>query len=802
MKICPYCESELSDTARKCKFCWEWVNTRLFKGNNKYLSNNEFIECLWRWAVEIEKIEYITDEQVDILFNSNLFNSSSLELNWLKEITNYQLENLSKFKWLLFLDWLKKLTNEQCEILSKFKWIELSLNWLTNLTDEQFILLTKPFVNSIDSVENEKILHIEWLEEITDKQAEYFSNCRWYIRLLSLKKITNKQLELFTKFWGDYLYFKINDNKIEIKETMIDYWNEIWCYVDLQTTIYWLSWIKNEQLKILVGWGGIVTIKTDKITDSQATIISHFLWTYIFLEWTSITDMQAEILSKFTWEKLRISWNISEKQKTIMTKYDLYINDDEQGINDYIFDKRIDENNDINWKGVIHVKSHINNKTLRLFFFDTETTWKDPHNEQIIQFWWIYWIYDMNLWKFEEKDRINQLVKPSKKIPEEASKVHWLYNKDLEEYGFIDEYIDEFLSFIKKADFVVWHNVEYDKTVLIAETKRLNIPFDFSKIKWIDTMKPCASLVQIPAPERSKDKYKWPKLMELHKFLFWKEFEDAHDAMADITATKDCFVELCNKYNFYENWKFKEEIERYQNENKGENVTNEEIKQKDISEMHKEFQELQHITNKLWEAQSKIKNVECVYNNETWDIRYRIDGDYYNDNDIVNVDGYVFLKKYVVEFNWKPYIKSHNDLYEFQDIEGTDKFNWIPKKWAKSVAKRVITVSSWKLIWYFKPEDVVVVDWWWYFPKKEAIKIKFNGKDYFFRSDDDYVLNKYLKKDWNGNFCLKSNCSIIDETDTKWYYWVKCSWSILDKTIVQWLIYLWILIALFYFWNR
>ena len=26
MKICPYCESELSDTARKCKFCGEWVN--------------------------------------------------------------------------------------------------------------------------------------------------------------------------------------------------------------------------------------------------------------------------------------------------------------------------------------------------------------------------------------------------------------------------------------------------------------------------------------------------------------------------------------------------------------------------------------------------------------------------------------------------------------------------------------------------------------------------------------------------------------------------------------------------------
>jgi len=32
--------------------------------------------------------------------------------------------------------------------------------------------------------------------------------------------------------------------------------------------------------------------------------------------------------------------------------------------------------------------------------------------------------------------------------------------------------------------------------------------------------------------------------MELYRFLFGKEFDDAHDAMADIRATKDCFLEL------------------------------------------------------------------------------------------------------------------------------------------------------------------------------------------------------------------------------------------------------------------
>ncbi len=38
--------------------------------------------------------------------------------------------------------------------------------------------------------------------------------------------------------------------------------------------------------------------------------------------------------------------------------------------------------------------------------------------------------------------------------------------------------------------------------------------------------------------------YKWPTLSELHIKLFGKDFENAHDALADITATADCFWEL------------------------------------------------------------------------------------------------------------------------------------------------------------------------------------------------------------------------------------------------------------------
>lgn len=38
--------------------------------------------------------------------------------------------------------------------------------------------------------------------------------------------------------------------------------------------------------------------------------------------------------------------------------------------------------------------------------------------------------------------------------------------------------------------------------------------------------------------------FEWTKLQELHYRLFGCDFEDTHDAMADITATKKCFFEM------------------------------------------------------------------------------------------------------------------------------------------------------------------------------------------------------------------------------------------------------------------
>jgi DNA polymerase III epsilon subunit-like protein len=44
---------------------------------------------------------------------------------------------------------------------------------------------------------------------------------------------------------------------------------------------------------------------------------------------------------------------------------------------------------------------------------------------------------------------------------------------------------------------------------------------------------------------------KYPKLKELHQFLFGEDFSNAHDAMADIEATKRCFLKLYQEDKIY-----------------------------------------------------------------------------------------------------------------------------------------------------------------------------------------------------------------------------------------------------------
>ena len=180
-------------------------------------------------------------------------------------------------------------------------------------------------------------------------------------------------------------------------------------------------------------------------------------------------------------------------------------------------------------------------------FFDTETTWlpknwKAPVSDldnwpRLVQIAWILCDKDGN--KIKSKDYI---IKPEGfEIPIESSNVHRISTeKAINEGLWLEMVLAEFNTLIEQAETIVAHNISFDEKIIVAEFLRKKMQTDFEKKKKLCTMQSSTDYCKIPGPYG----YKWPKLSELHMKLFWEDFEEAHDASVDITATEKCFWEL------------------------------------------------------------------------------------------------------------------------------------------------------------------------------------------------------------------------------------------------------------------
>ncbi|PSR04037.1 MAG: 3'-5' exonuclease [Bacteroidetes bacterium SW_10_40_5] len=100
--------------------------------------------------------------------------------------------------------------------------------------------------------------------------------------------------------------------------------------------------------------------------------------------------------------------------------------------------------------------------------------------------------------------------------------------------------LEAFQEQLQMASHAVAHNISFDEKIVGAEfmRKEINNPLPFRNR--ICTMKSTTNYCKI----KNRRGNKWPKLGELHQKLFEENFEDAHDAMADIHATAKCFWEL------------------------------------------------------------------------------------------------------------------------------------------------------------------------------------------------------------------------------------------------------------------
>src|SRR6056300_272216 len=185
--------------------------------------------------------------------------------------------------------------------------------------------------------------------------------------------------------------------------------------------------------------------------------------------------------------------------------------------------------------------------------FDTETTglpkrWDAPLSDsenwpRCIQIAWQ--IHDAEGALLSHED---YLIQPDGfTIPFDSEQVHGISTALAEAKGTpLVEVLDQFDAALNQVDYVVGHNVSFDRNIMGAEYLRAGLSDPLEDKAVLDTCtEETATLCQLPGGRGGK--FKLPTLSELYHFLFQENFEEAHNATADVEATSRAFLELLRK---------------------------------------------------------------------------------------------------------------------------------------------------------------------------------------------------------------------------------------------------------------
>ncbi len=141
----------------------------------------------------------------------------------------------------------------------------------------------------------------------------------------------------------------------------------------------------------------------------------------------------------------------------------------------------------------------------------------------------------------------NVLIRPGGfEIPYSAEKVHGISTEKAIKHGVsLEEGLNLFNKSLDQAKFLVGHNIKFDINALGAEFFRSGLDTQFLEKKQVCTMWSSTQHMKLPGGRGGK--FKPPKLMELYEYLFEEQFQQAHNASADVEATARCFFELLRR---------------------------------------------------------------------------------------------------------------------------------------------------------------------------------------------------------------------------------------------------------------
>jgi DNA polymerase III epsilon subunit-like protein len=205
---------------------------------------------------------------------------------------------------------------------------------------------------------------------------------------------------------------------------------------------------------------------------------------------------------------------------------------------------------------------------MKFLVYDTETTGL-PQSKYVkmslVDLWpyvvqFSYIIYDSETNKLGKNDQIIKI--PENVImSQENIALHGITNEMSSTCGVsINNVIEEFLNTIERVDLIIGHNLEFDLNMLKIEIMRMirdTTNEEIKKIyqeklikignydKYYCTMKTTVDLCKLPSPyKKNKDQYKYPKLDELHNYLFGVKPQKLHNSLNDVIITLRCFYRL------------------------------------------------------------------------------------------------------------------------------------------------------------------------------------------------------------------------------------------------------------------
>ncbi len=167
--------------------------------------------------------------------------------------------------------------------------------------------------------------------------------------------------------------------------------------------------------------------------------------------------------------------------------------------------------------------------TKPLAFFDLETTGVTIGADRIVE------ISILKLMPDESRQVYTKRVNPEIPIPVLASKVHGIYDKDVEKEPTFKQLAPEIAAFLANADLAGYNSNKFDIPMLVDEFLRVEVPFDMKGRRMVDV-------------QNIFHKMEQRTLAAAYKFYCQKEIQNAHSAEADITATYEVFMAQLERY--------------------------------------------------------------------------------------------------------------------------------------------------------------------------------------------------------------------------------------------------------------